>query len=385
VGSTQVEREGSASVVPDDLEIPEELGRRKLGRRLLALSLIVIAVVAVVTLLPGLEGLRTRLAHAKPGWLALGVALKILSGLGYVAIFRMVFCRRMSWRVSYQIGMSEVGANALLPTGGAGGLALGAWALKRGGMPASEIARRTAAFFLLTSVANVVGVVVIGIALAVGVFPGETNLALTALPAAIAAAAIAGSLLAGRGAARLHRRLQANEAAGASSKRSTLALKTLVAIADGVNEAVALLREGNAWLIGGILAYLVFDIMILWAGFRAFGAAPPVAILAIAYLIGELGGLIPVPGGIGGVDLGLVGTFVLYNVPITAAASAVLAYRAIALWVPSVVGSAAFVWLRRTLRRESDAIAVCAPQTEMEVIGLGRVVIDMPAAPPLGS
>jgi uncharacterized membrane protein YbhN (UPF0104 family) len=385
VGSTQVEREDSASVVPDDLEIPEELGRRKLGRRLLALSLIVIAVVAVVTLLPGLEGLRTRLAHAKPGWLALGVALKILSGLGYVAIFRMVFCRRMSWRVSYQIGMSEVGANALLPTGGAGGLALGAWALKRGGMPANEIARRTAAFFLLTSVANVVGVVVIGIGLAVGVFPGEANLALTALPAAIAAASIVGSLLAGRGAARLHRRLRANEAAGASSKRSTLALKTLVAIADGVNEAVALLREGNAWLIGGILAYLVFDIMILWAGFRAFGAAPPVAILAIAYLIGELGGLIPVPGGIGGVDLGLVGTFVLYNVPITAAASAVLAYRAIALWVPAVVGSAAFVWLRRTLRRESDAIAVCAPQTEMEVIGLGRVVIDMPAAPPLRS
>jgi uncharacterized protein (TIRG00374 family) len=385
VGSTEVEQRDTASVAPDDLEIPDELGRRKLGRRLLVLSVIVIAVVAVVTLLPGLEGLRTRLAHAKPGWLALGVALKVLSGLGYVAIFRMVFCRRMSWRVSYQIGMSEVGANALLPTGGAGGLALGAWALKRGGMPTSEIAKRTAAFFLLTSVANVLGVVVIGVGLAVRLLPGETNLALTALPAAIAAASIAGSLLAGRGAGRLHRRLQANEAAGESSKRSTLVLKTLVAVADGVNEAVALLREGNAWLIGGILAYLVFDIMILWAGFRAFGAAPPVAILAIAYLIGELGGLIPVPGGIGGVDLGLVGTFVLYNVPITAAASAVLAYRAIALWVPAVVGSAAFVWLRRTLRRESNAIAVCAPQTEMEVIGLGRVVIDMPTAPPLGS
>lgn len=384
MGSTQVERQDKASVAPDDLEIPEALGRRKLGKQLLLLSVILLAIVAAVTLLPGLESLRTRLSHAKPGWLALGVGLKVLSGLGYVAIFRMVFCRRMSWRVSYQIGMSEVGANALLPTGGAGGLALGAWALKRGGMPASEIARRTAAFFLLTSVANVVGVVVIGVGLAVSVFPGETNLALTALPAAIAAASIVGSLLAGRGAARLHRRLQANEA-GASSKRSTLALKTLVAIADGVNEAVALLREGNAWLIGGILAYLVFDIMILWAGFRAFGAAPPVAILGIAYLIGELGGLIPVPGGIGGVDLGLVGTFVLYNVPITAAASAVLAYRAIALWVPAVVGSAAFVWLRRTLRRESNAIAVCAPQTEMEVIGLGRVVIEMPTAPPLGS
>ena len=166
------------------------------------------------------------------------------------------------------------------------------------------------------------------------------------------------------------------------TRRSTLALKTLVAIADGAGEAVALLREGNAWLIGGILAYLVFDVLILWATFRAFGAAPPLAILGMAYLIGELGGLIPVPGGLGGVDAGLVGTFVLYNVPITAAASAVLAYRVIALWVPAILGSAAFVSLRRTLRRESAEIAVCAPQTEMEIIGLGRVVIEPPPTVP---
>ncbi|HEV3095134.1 MAG TPA: lysylphosphatidylglycerol synthase transmembrane domain-containing protein [Solirubrobacteraceae bacterium] len=364
----------TASVLPDELQVPEELSRRKVRKQLLFLMGVILAVVAVVTLLPGLEGLRTRLSHADPVWLVLGVGLKVLSGLGYVAIFRMVFCRRMSWRVSYQIGMSELGANALLPTGGAGGLALGAWALKRGGMPTAEIARRTAAFFMLTSVANVAGVVLIGVGLAARVLPGETNLALTLLPAAIAVAAIVGSLLAGRSSAGLHRRLDRNEASG-SSRRSTLALKTLVAIADGVNEAVALLREGNAWLIGGILAYLIFDVMILWATFRAFGAAPSPAILGMAYLIGELGGLIPVPGGIGGVDAGLVGTFVLYNVPITAAASAVLAYRAIALWVPAIFGSAAFVSLRRTLRRESAEIAVCAPQTEMEVIGLGRVVI----------
>ncbi len=120
MGGTQLERQGTASVAGDDLEIPEELSRRKLRRQLLSLTAIVLAVVVVVTLLPGLDGLRARLSHAKPGWLALGVGLKFLSGLGYVAIFRMVFCRRMSWRVSYQIGMSEVGANALLPTGGAG-------------------------------------------------------------------------------------------------------------------------------------------------------------------------------------------------------------------------------------------------------------------------
>ncbi len=377
MSSVEVDRQGGGGVLTGDLEIPEELSRRKLRTRLLLLAGLVFAVVAIVTLLPGLEGLRTRLSHAKPAWILLGVGLKVLSGLGYVAVFRMVFCRRMTWRVSYQIGMSELGANALFPTGGAGGLALGAWALKRGGMPATEIARRTVAFFLLTSVANIVGVIVVGVGLAARVFPGETNLALTLVPAVVAAISIVGALLAGRAAARLHLRLERSEE-GESSRRSRVVLKTLVAVADGVNEAVALLREGNAWLIGGIVAYLVFDVMILWATFRAFGSAPPLAIVWIAYLIGELGGLIPVPGGIGGVDAGLVGTFALYNVPITAAASAVLAYRAIALWVPAILGSAAFVSLRRTLRHESAAIAVCAPQTEMEVIGLGRVVIGPP-------
>jgi hypothetical protein len=107
---------------------------------------LVLAVVAVVTLLPGLETLRSRFADARQGWLVLGAGLKLLSALSYVVIFRAVFCRRMSWRLSYQIGMSELGANALFPSGGAGGLALGAWALRRGGMPAARIARPTVAF-----------------------------------------------------------------------------------------------------------------------------------------------------------------------------------------------------------------------------------------------
>jgi len=173
----------------NDLAMPAELSRRRLGSRVAIVTALVFVVVAVVILLPGLGGLRARLSHAKPGWLLLGVGLKLLSGLGYVAVFRMIFCRRMSWRISYQIGMSELGADALLPTGGAGGLALGAWALRRGGMEAREIARRSVAFFLLTSVPNVVGVILIGAGLAVGVLAGERNLLLTALPAAVAAAA----------------------------------------------------------------------------------------------------------------------------------------------------------------------------------------------------
>jgi uncharacterized protein (TIRG00374 family) len=367
--------DGATHLASGDLAVPEELSRRRLRSRLLFAVGLAAVVVAVVTLLPGLDSLRTRLSHAKPAWLALGVALKVLSGLGYVAVFRMIFCRRMSWRVSYQVGMSELGANALFPTGGAGGLALGAWALKRGGMPSGEIARRTVAFFLLTSVPNVLGVIIIGTALATGLIGGEGNPLLTALPAAIAAAAVALALLSGRMARRWASHLE-HGVRREPSRRSRVLWHGVAAVGDGVEEAVALLRQGNLVLLGGMIAYLVFDVLILWATFRAFGAAPPMAILWIAYLIGELGGLIPVPGGIGGVDAGLVGTLALYNVPITAATSAVLAYRAIALWVPAVLGAGAFVALRRTLRAESSAIAVCAPDTEMDVIGVGPIVIN---------
>ncbi len=361
-------------VARDELDGPAGLSAHKLRSRLLFVLALVLAVVAAVVLLPGLGELRTRLEHASLGWLALGVVLKVLSGLGYVAVFRMIFCRLMSWRVSFQIGMSELGANALIPTGGAGGLALGAWALKRGGMQGEEIARRTVAFFLLTSLPNVLGVIVLGLALATGAIGGEGNLLLTLLPALIAAGGIGLALLAGRIAKRLSRRLDAR--AGAEpSRRELVLIKGLTAVGDGVKEALALLREGNVVLILGLIAYLAFDVMIVWATFHSLGPAPPLAILWIAYLIGELGGLIPVPGGIGGVDAGLVGTLALYNVSLTNATGAVLAYRAIALWVPAVVGGLAFLALRRTLRNEAAQIAVCAPHEEIEVIGLGRVVI----------
>ncbi len=357
-----------------DLALPSGLGGASLRRRVAILGLIGIVVVGLITLLPGLSGLRESLERASPAWLALGVVFKLASGMGYVAIFRVTFCRRMSWRVSTEVGMSELGANALLPAGGAGGLALGAWALKRGGMATEEIARRTAAFFMLTSVANFAFVAILGIGLATGILPGEPHLLLTALPAALAIAAIAGAVLASRTAPALHRRVADAERQD-PPPRSSIVWKSLSAVADGVKEAAALLREHDAVLIGGILAYLIFDLLILWASFKAFGAAPSLAIMTLAYLLGQLGGLIPIPGGIGGVDAGLVGTLVLYGVPLTPATSAVLAYRAIFLWVPAVTGAIAFYFLRRTLSDEAQRAELCSSDTEMEIIGLGRVVI----------
>ena len=377
----QVNDNASATqqVSRDELAMPAELDRHRLRTRLIALGCIVLGVVLVVTLLPGLASLRERLGQARPGWLVVGAVLKYLSGLSYVAVFRAVFCRQMSWRVSYQIGMAELAANALLPTGGAGGLALGAWALSRSGVPGPHIARRTVAFFLLTSLPNVLALIFVGVALAIHLVSGQANLALALIPAAVAAAAIAGVLWLGRVADRLRRRAEPEH--GATARR----VRVLGALADGVAESLALLRERNAMLLLGLAGYLGFDVMVLWATFHAFGVAVPLAIIWIAYLIGELGGLIPVPGGIGGVDLGLVGALALYGVPLTGATAAVLAYRAIALWVPAVFGGAAFVGLRRTLRGEASEIASCGPGGEVDVIGRGRVRIgggtELPARP----
>ena len=351
----------------EDLTDQPELDRTKIRRRLLVIAAVVLATVAVISLVPGLASLRSRFAHADVVWLLAGAALKVLSGVSYVVVFRAVFCERMRWRLSGEIGFAELGANAVIPTGGAGGLALGAWALKRSGMDDARIARRSVAFFLLTSVPNVLGVIILGFGLAIGVFSARAGLTLTVLPAVVATAAVVLTIASGRWAAAAQRRVRASRGRG-----SRLA-QVLGALASGVHESLELLRRPNPLLLAGLVGYLAFDVAILWATFEAFGAAPAIPILCIAYLIGELGGLIPVPGGIGGVDLGLVGMFALYNVPIGTATAAVLAYRAIALVVPAVLGLPAFVLLRRSLSRETAVISSCGPDGEVEVIGRGRV------------
>lgn len=364
--STEQRKDPVAQLSRDELAEQAPLDERRLRRRVLLLIGLVVIVVAVITLVPGLAGLRDQFAHAQWQWLLAGAALKLLSGVAYVVVFRCVFCPRMSWRLSGEIGFSELGANAVIPTGGAGGLALGIWALRRTGMPADKVARRSVAFFFLTSVPNVLGVIVLGAAMALGLFASEP-LTLTLVPACIAAAAVAITIVGGRWAER--RASLAAERRGPTAKLP----RALAALAGGVQEALAMLMRPDRWLAIGLIGYLGFDVMVLWATFHAFGASPPLAVIWMGYLVGELGGLIPVPGGIGGVDLGLVGMLVLYKVPVAEATAAVLAYRALALWIPAVMGAGAFVLLRRTLARESLRIAGCEPGGEVEVIGRGRV------------
>jgi uncharacterized protein (TIRG00374 family) len=343
-------------------QMPEELNPRHLRKRLFQLGVLVAVVVLVVWLTPGLGSLRGRLADASAGWLVVAAVFELLSTLSYVLIFRAVFCARMAWKTSYQIGMAEQAANALLPAGGAGGLALGAWALSRGGMSAEHIARRTVAFFFLTSLANVATVALFAAGFALGVFHHDSVPWFTYGFGIAAGLAIAITVATPT----FYRRW--------TEKRSPLTRESgrvhrwirsgLDALGNGAADTLLLLRTRPVPVLTGSIGYMAFDIATLGACFAAFGKAPAVGVLVIAYLIGQLGGLLPLPGGIGGIELGLVGTFALYHVPVADTAAAVLAYRALQLWIPAVLGSIAFVQLRSTLSRERQPAVLCRPLAE---------------------
>jgi uncharacterized protein (TIRG00374 family) len=338
--------------------IPEEFSSRRLGRSALILGAVVLAVVVVVGLLPGLGSLRESFSGARPEWLAVAVALEVLSCLSYVLIFRGVFCRHMRPVTSYEIATAELGANSLLSVGGVGGLVLGAWILRRGGMQRDQIARRTVAFFLLTSLANVGAVFIVGIGIAVGALDGPSNPAYGIVPAVVAVAAIGVALAARPLAQRLADRTQ--------RLRVERALESL---AGGIEEALALLRSRSWLVVSGAIGYMLFDVAVLGVCFTAFGMdVPPWGVVLLAYLIGQLGGLIPIPGGIGGVDGGLIGTLVLYGVRATPAAVGVLAYRAVVLWIPVVLSVPSLKSLRRRLSDEAQEIAACTPGEDVEVL-----------------
>ena len=331
--------------------LPDEFSASRLRRSLVLLAAVVLAVVAVLVLVPGLGSLREKFMGAQPGWLALACVLQLGSCAAYVLVFRGVFCRHMSWRTSTEIGLSELAANSVFSIGGAGGLALGAWILRRGGLPAAFIARRTVAFFLLTSLANVTFLGLGGVALATGLLSGSPGLLLSLIPAVAAALAIALALGARRLAGAFARRsMRARLAAGAS------------ALGEAWTRRCGCCGRAIRRSCVGASGYMLFDVAMLGVCFAAFGNdVPPVGVLLVAYIIGQLGSLIPIPGGIGGVDAGLIGTLVLYGVDATDAAVAVIAYRGLLLAIPALLGLPALAVLRRRLRDEAHDIAACAP------------------------
>jgi uncharacterized membrane protein YbhN (UPF0104 family) len=310
--------------------------------------------------LPNLAGVGTAVHHIEAGdkwWIAIGVLLELLSFAGYVVVFRSVFVRgpsRIGWLESYQITMAGVAATRLFAAAGAGGVALTAWALRRSGMEPRLVASRMVAFIALLYSIYMGSLVIDGIGLGTGLFPGGGSFAITIVPAIVAAAvlALAGAMAMLPG--DIERRL-GRWASGSGRVAHWVARGVTVPAlaASGIRGAIELIRSRDVGLLGAV-AWWGFDISVLWAMFHAFGSPPPFTVIWMAYFVGMLGNLLPLPGGLGGVEGGMIGAFAAFGVDFNLAVLAVLSYRAISFWLPTPLGAVAYLQLRRTVARWRD-------------------------------
>jgi putative heme transporter len=334
-------------------------------RQIIAFGLFIFSGVAFLYfVLPNLTGVGKTLDRIEGGdvrWLVAGVVLEILSFAGYVVLFRSVLLRGQNgvgWRASYEITMAGLVATRLFAAAGAGGVALTAWALRRSGMEPRLVACRMVAFMVLLYVIYAGSLLLDGVGLGVGLFPGGGSFAITIVPAIVAAvlfaAAGAISLLPGD----IERRLGRWAAASGRAAHWIARAGTVPALAaSGVRTAFALIRDRDPGLLGA-LAWWGFDISVLWAMFHAFGSAPPFTVIWMAYFVGMLGNLLPLPGGLGGVEGGMIGAFAAFGVHLDLAVVAVLSYRAISFWLPTLPGVVAYFQLRRTVARWRDQQSV---------------------------
>ncbi len=337
----------------------EEMPRVQMTRRRFVLGvLLILGVVALLYYglprIAGLDATWRRIEQGDPWWLALALVFSVLSFGGYVVLFRYVYVEggaRIGMRESYEITMASLAATRIFAAGGAGGIALTAWAMRRSGMPRRTVAERTIVFLILTYVVYMVGMLVVGIGLRVGLFPGPAPFGLTVVPAVFAGVSILLTLLLALTPTDLQRRVDQAIGRGGWLARLATKLATLPAsMSAGVRHSIDHVRRRDPAILGSI-AYWFFNIAVLWAAFRAFGESPSWAVIVMGFLVGMLGNLLPLPGGVGGVDGGMIGAFIGFGVDDGLAVVAVLTYRAFAIWLPTVPGAIAFFQLRRTVAR----------------------------------
>jgi uncharacterized membrane protein YbhN (UPF0104 family) len=308
---------------------PATLTRRGLARRAATLALPAALGVSLLFAVPALRPVLREIGEMDPAWIIAAVALEMASCVSFVVLFRLFF-ERVEAADARKLAWTSMASGVLLPGGGVGGLAIGGWLMHLAGAPTRWIVRRSSALFFLTSAVSGAAIVVAALVLAAGV-AGPHDFDRVELPGLAAAAliglgAMAPWIVARRGAA----------------------ATWLDGVTEGIRDARRMALHPS-WRLAGALGYLGFDIAVLWAAFSAIGHAPPLPALVLGYTIGYLANAVPIPGGAGVLDAGLVGALVLYGATPTHAVAAVLVYRAAALWIPALGGVIAYTRLRPRL------------------------------------
>jgi putative heme transporter len=321
----------------------------RLVARRAALPLALAAAAAAVLLLAGgplgvFADALGRAVSADPRWIALAAVVELLSFGGYIALFWLVgrqVTPRLDARASAEITLGGAAATRLLPTAGVGGAALTLWAINKTGLGPKRSGRVLLTFLSLLYGFFLLGITLSGLAIVLG-FGGGGNTAVATAAAIAGGTAIAVALVLAA------RTAKVDGDAGRVARGAAL-------LGASIRDALGFLRRGDARLLGAP-AWWVFDAAVLWATFHALGEPPALAVLAFAYFAGQVGNTIPLPGAVSG---GMVGTLLAFGVAPDLALSSVLAYRAIAIWLPAPIGLTALGALRarvaRWTRDDADA------------------------------
>jgi uncharacterized membrane protein YbhN (UPF0104 family) len=364
-----VSEEGPVKEAPVEVEDTAELNRAAqlplfTARRIVQTAIVVlILLVSIYFLFPKLVGLGnalSKLDQADPVWIAVAIGFCIASFGTYIALFKAVVggdALRLRWSETYEINMAGVAATLLFSAGGAGGIALTYWALRKAGMERRDVARRMVAFLTLHYAFYPIALIVFGILLRTGVMNGEDGVELTIVPAGIAGVLLLLGVLIALIPPDLAKRIGPFVEAHGGERAGAIAAnvaKAPAVIGEGFRFAISLFahpRKGGLAVLGAA-GYWATSIGILWASFHAFGVHVPLAVVVQGFFLGMVANLFPLaPAGVGAVDAGMIGAFVLFGLPEGTVFPAILIFRFVAFWLPIPFGIVAFFQLRKTVQR----------------------------------
>ncbi len=319
----------------------------KFALRLLGFGAIVFLLFRLV---PSLAQALADLERVSWWWLAAALALETLSEIGYVVAWRRIVdpervleqdgrARRLDSRLAW----AQLGGGLLVPAGSFSGVGAGAVLLHRCGLPMKTVTEREFSLSFLNTAIDALALIAIGVLLGLGILAGKNDLALTILPAVVAGACVLAAILIAQRADHLAARLKPRRPRVAAG---------IGTVARAVEDTDSLVFGRGDWRsLFGALAYLLFDVLVLWTAFFALHAHDvlPFAPVLMAYVIGALGGSLPLPAGLGAIG-GIGGCLILYGAGRNAALGAAVIYGAVGLVVPFVGGLLAYLLLTRQVR-----------------------------------
>jgi uncharacterized protein (TIRG00374 family) len=339
--------------------------RRRVAQTLLVVLVVLIGIYFLFPKLVGLGDALSKLGEADAAWIGIAIGFNVVAIATYIALFKAVVggdALRLKWVETYEINMAGVAATLLFSAAGAGGIALTYWALRKAGMRRRDVGRRMVAFVSLHYVFYPLALIVFGVLLRTGVLPGKHSVELTVVPAAVAGVLLVLGLLLALIPSDLGRRVAAHARGERAQSIAASIAKVPAIAAEGFRFAISLFAHpsrGGLAVIGAA-GFWAANIGILWASFQAFGVEVPLAVVVQGFFLGMVANLFPLaPAGVGAVDAGMIGAFVLFGIPEETVFPAILVYRLVAFWLPIPPGIVAFFQLRkRVVRWEEEGLPV---------------------------